>query len=121
MKNLMENLKDLYFAEMAKGAIVLRTSIMYDGADHFFSFYIKQDGEGGYVITDNGQTYDYLRENFNPNKYLDKIHDICHRFEIQFVDGKFVGRLALLQSGQTARNIHTFIGAMHIIANIDIL
>lgn len=121
MKNFIEQLTNLYSTQMADDGVILRTAIMYAGADHTFSFYIKPCGENSYTITDRGQTLEYLRENLDPNKYLDKICKICERFEIELIDGEFVGRLASLSSGQTMRNLHKFIGAMNIIANIDAL
>ena len=121
MKNFIEQLTDLYSVQIVDDGIILRTAIMYAGADHTFSFFIQLQGEGSYTITDRGQTLDYLRENIDPNKYLDKIHKICERFEIELTDGVFIGRLASIASGQTMRNLSKFIGAMNIIANVDIL
>lgn len=121
MKNFIQQLTNSYSIQVVDDGIILRTSIMYSGADHTFSFCIKPRGESGYTVTDGGQTLDYLRENLDINKYLDKIQQVCERFEIQLIDGAFVGSLASLASGQTIRNLHKFIGAMNIIANIDVL
>ena len=121
MNALMEEIKEMYNCQVTEDGILLRTPIMYDAADHTFSFLIRQCGENAYTVTDRGQTLEYLRENMNPNKYAEKIARICEHFEIEQIGGEFVGTLASLASGQTLRNLHKFIGTMHMIACIDVL
>ena len=121
MNDFIKELEKLYRYEIVEGGIILYTSIMYQGADHYFSFCIKQNAQTDFIITDQGQTWDYLRENLNPNKYLNKIKKICEYFEIELSNGEFIGKLASLESKQTMRNLFGFIGAMNMIAYIDVL
>ena len=120
MKDFIINLKNCYSISKYQNGILLLTPIMYEGADHTFSFYIEKNKTGDYKITDCGQTISYLRENINVNKYISKIEEICKRFEIELVDNIFVSKLASLESNQTMRNLEKFIGTMNIIANIDL-
>lgn len=121
MDTLIDKLNKQYSYEQLDNGIVIRTPIMYNGADHTFSFYIKRSETGGFVISDRGQTLDYLRENVNLSKYLDKIDKICEFFEIKLTNDEFIGRLASIESNQTMRNFNKFIGAMNMIAYINIL
>lgn len=120
MIEFIEELKKQYNIEQVENGIIIHTPIMYDGADHTFSFYIKQSINDSFKITDRGQTLDYLRENVNADKYKDKIKKVCEYFEIDLIDGEFVGQLASLESNQTMRNFNKFIGAMNMIAYINI-
>lgn len=120
MEKFIENLKSSYTVEKYKDGFVLYTPIMYKYADHTFSFYIKQNENGGFTITDRGQTLDYLDEAFDPMEYWDSILKVCKKFEIDFNDGVFSGKIASYQTNQTMRTLNIFIGAINIIANIDV-
>ena len=121
MNDFIKQLNEIYSHKTSEDGIILETPIMYAAADHSFSFFIKPCKEKGFTVTDRGQTMDYLRENVNPSKYEKKIERICKLFGIELIEGEFVGKLASLESGQTMRNLHTFIGTMNIIANVDML
>ena len=118
MKEFTEAIGSAFSVRDCDGGILLITPIMYQGADHGFSFYLEKNG-GGYKINDRGETFEYMRENFDPERYTDKIEEICERFEITLIDGVFWGHLSSLESGQTMRNLFKFLGAMNMIANID--
>lgn len=118
MNGLIENLSGAFGVRECDGGIIISTPIMYQGADHCFSFYVEKNGSG-FNISDRGQTIEYLRENLDPKQYDDRISVLCERFEITLTDGRFCGRLASIESGQTLRNLFKFIGAMNMIANID--
>lgn len=119
MEKFIESLKSSYTVEKYQDGFILYTPIMYKYADHTFSFYIEKNS-CGFTITDRGQTVDYMRENFAPEKYMDSILKICERFELNFADGVFSGSIASYQTNQTMRTLNIFIGAMNIIANIDV-
>ena len=121
MNLFLNELTKQYSYEKLDNGIVIHTPIMYDGADHTFSFYVERSENGGYAITDRGQTLAYLRENVNPAKYAEKIAAVCEFFEIERINGVFVGSLASAESNQTMRNFYTFIGAMNMIAYINVL
>lgn len=120
MNEFIEKLNGAFSAEECDGGIRIITPIMYQGADHSFSFYVEKSGSG-FAINDRGETLNYMRENFDPKVYTDKIEAICERFEVTLADGVFHGRLASLESGQTMRNLFKFIGVMNILANIDLV
>ncbi len=119
MKYFFSNFTGAYSYKEQGDGIILSTPIMYSGADHTFSFYIEKYGSG-FTINDRGQTLDYLCGNLNPEYYEDKIRSVCERFEITLENGVFYGHLASYESRQTMRNLQKFIGAMNLIANIDI-
>ena len=121
MNSFIEKLKTSYSYQSSEDGIILHTPIMYTYADHSFSFFIKRSEGDGFTVTDRGQTLDYLRENADPNKYGEKIAKICEHFGIELIGREFVGKLSSLESGQTMRNLHKFMGAMNIIANIYIV
>ena len=121
MKGFIEKLNTSYICQPSEDGIVLHTPIMYTYADHPFSFFIKRSEGNGFIVTDRGQTLDYLRENDDPGKYSEKIAKICEHFHIELIEGEFVGKLSSLESGQTMRNLYKFMGAMNMIANIHIV
>lgn len=120
MTKLYELLRTSFSVGIQEDALVLKTPIMYKAADHTFSFMISRSASGSLAITDRGQTIDYLRENLDVNKYADFIRSVCERFEITYDQGAFYAHVASAESGQTARTVCTFIGAMNIIANADL-
>ncbi len=118
MKKMKDNLIKIFsMCEYGNGILLLKP-IMYQGADHSFSFYVEKRGNG-FTVSDRGETLEYLSENLNPGIYAERIEAVCERFEITLTDGAFYGRLASIESGQTMRNLFKFIGAMNMIANID--
>lgn len=119
MKDFFGHFIKSYSCKTEENGIILSAPVMYPCADHAFSFYIEACGNG-FRISDRGQTLAYLRENLNPAHYAENIRAVCERFEITLENGVFYGYLASYASGQTMRNLHKFIGAMHLIANIDI-
>ena len=121
MNAFIDELNKQYSYEKLENGIIIHTPIMYDSADHAFSFYVKRAKDGSFVITDRGQTLDYLRENVNPTKYLEKIDKICEFFEIELINNEFIGQLASIESNQTMRTFNKFVGAMNMIAYINIL
>ena len=121
MNEFIDELNRQYSYERLDNGIIIHTSIMYDAADHTFSFCIKKSENGSFVITDRGQTLDYLRENVDPAKYSEKIDRVCEFFEIELINGEFVGQLASLESNQTMRNFNNFISAMSMIAYVNVL
>ncbi|MBR2370506.1 MAG: DUF1828 domain-containing protein [Clostridia bacterium] len=120
MTELADILNHSFVLEVLKEGIVLKTPIMYQAADHTFSFLISRNASGNLTVTDRGQTIDYLRENLDVNKYADFIRTVCQRFEIKYEQGAFYAHVASVESGQTARTVCTFIGAMNMIANADL-
>lgn len=120
MKEFLDKLSGAFSARECEGGILLLTPVMYQGADHGFSFFVEKSGNG-FAINDRGETLEYMRENFDPKRYADIIASICERFEISLKDGVFHGYLASYESGQTMRNLFKFIGAMNMIANVDAL
>lgn len=120
MENFIKNINNCYSINKKDNGFILCTPIMYSGADHTFSFYIEPNANGSYKITDCGQTIDYLRENLNINNYMTKIKNVCEHFEIELKDNTFIDNLASIKSNQTMRNLEKFIGAMNIIANINL-
>ena len=120
MERFLKEFYSSYSCKEYRDGILLSTPIMYQGADHTFSFYITQNKTGSFTISDNGETLDYMRENFNPEKYMDKIMSVCERFSITLENNAFIGKIASYESNQAMRTFNIFIGAMNIIANIDI-
>ncbi|MBQ8414320.1 MAG: DUF1828 domain-containing protein [Clostridia bacterium] len=118
MNAFLDKLSNVFSLRECDGGVMISTPIMYQGADHGFSFFVEKS-RNGFSINDRGQTIEYLRENLDPGRYEDRITTICERFEITLEDGVFYGRLASLESGQTMRNLFKFIGVMNMIANID--
>lgn len=118
MKELKDKLINAFSVCECGDGILLLTPVMYQGADHGFSFYVEKRGSS-FTVSDRGQTLDYLSENLNPGIYAERIEAVCKRFEITLTDGVFYGKLASIESGQTMRNLFKFIGAMNMIANID--
>lgn len=119
MKEFIRALRNSFDVKEQGNGYLLTTPIMYKFADHRFSFHIEKDG-CGFVINDMGQTFDYMEENFDPDKYTVLIEKVCSRFEIILKDKVFYGKLASYESNQTMRNLTAFIGAMNTIANIDV-
>ena len=72
------------------------------------------------TISDRGETLDYLNECFDPAQYMDKIQAICKYFSITLENDVFTGEIASYESNQSMRTFHMFIGAMNMIANIDV-
>ena len=120
MKDFFNNFIEAYSYKEHGNGIILSTPIMYSEADHSFSFYVEEQCDGSFIISDRGQTLAYLSENLNPKIYEKKINAICEYFEITLENGVFYGSLASYESNQTMRNLQKFIGAMNMIANIDI-
>ena len=118
MNAFLDKLSNAFSVRECEGGIMLLTPIMYQGADHGFSFFVEKSGNG-FTINDRGETLEYMRENFDPKRYEDRIASICERFEITLEDGVFYARLASIESGQTMRNLFKFISAMNMIANVD--
>ena len=121
MKNFLDKYRDSFSIEEYGDGVLLHTPVMYRGADHTFSFYLVKRESGSFVISDRGRTLSYMRENFDPRKYADKIASVCESFGITESDGELYGILPSYESGQTMRALHAFMGAMYIIANIDTL
>ena len=115
MDELIEVMKNQYELTVTDNRAVLRTPIMYMGADHTFSFYVERRG-GRLVISDGGQTIGYLRENADPSGYAERIESICEYFEIEREGDELIGTLASIESNQTLRSFHKYIGALNMIA-----
>lgn len=122
MKQFFEEYLSSYTVYENENDFVLCTPIMYKFADHHFSFHIKKEENGGYEITDGGQTLDYLSENVdNPIKeFGEEIATICKFFGITLKDDIFSAHVASIETNQMARTVDMFIGAMFMIANINI-
>ena len=119
MNVFLDKLSNAFSVRELEDGVLLMTPVMYQGADHSFSFYVEKSGNA-FAINDRGETLEYMRENFDPKSYEDRIASICERFEITLTDGVFYARLASIESGQTMRNLFKFISAMNMIANVDV-
>lgn len=120
MEEFMKHLRESYSCREYEDGFIISTPIMYHFADHTFSFFIKEDEVCGFTITDRGETLDYLNECFDPAIYMDKIQTICKHFSITLENDVFSAHIASYMTNQTMRTFHMFIGAMNMIANIDL-
>ncbi len=121
MKEFLQKYCDSYSVREWGEGFLLMTPIMYKGADHTFSFYLVKNDTGSFRISDRGQTLDYMRENFDPEQYRERIDAVCERFEIERVGDELIGRVASYESGQTMRGLLAFVGAVSTIVNVDLL
>ena len=120
MEEFVKHLRESYSVREYEDGFIVTTPILYRFADHTFSFFIKKTGDCGFIITDLGQTLDYLNECFDPEPYMDKIQAICKYFSITLENDVFTGQIASYETNQAMRTFHMFIGAMNMIANIDV-
>ena len=120
MKNFYRELLSSYKIKPHKDGFILGTDIMYFGADHTFSFYIEPSGES-FIISDQGQTISYLRENIDINRYKDRIMDLLKRFDAIYDRGEIKSILPSYKSNQTIRRLNNFILTVGLIANIDLI
>ncbi len=120
MEKFLDLLRQSYICRAYEDGFVLNTDIMYSFADHTFSFFIKEDSVAGFTITDRGETLAYLNECFDPEQYADKIEAICRHYCITREGDVFSAHVASYETNQTIRTFHMFVGAMHMIANIDL-
>lgn len=120
MEQFLKNHRDAFSVKVCADGFLLFTPIMYDGADHTFSFHIRENESGSFTIDDRGQTLSYLRENCDPKRYAAAIDAVCRHYGIRQVDGIFYGTLASYASGQTVRTLYKFLGAIHTVANIEL-
>ncbi len=120
MNKFINCLRESYQCREHEDGFIISTEIMYTYADHTFSFFIKNEDNCGFTISDRGQTLNYLNECFDPEKYADKIQAICNHFSITRENDVFSAHIASYETNQTIRTFHAFVEAMSMIANIDI-
>lgn len=120
MERFLDDLRGAFSCRAQEDGFVLETPIMYDGADHTFSFFIRKNAGGSFTVSDRGQTLSYLRENLSLDRYEQRLSAICERFEITRENDVLFAKLASCESNQTMRNLHKFLGAMAMVANIDL-
>ncbi len=121
MQKLIKYLSSSVELEPHGESLTVRTPIMYFGADHTFSFRIEHSGVDGYLISDCGQTLDYLRECADVSVYSDRIMDIARRFALNLDVDALTAFIPSVDSGQTGRSIHKYLLGVGIIANIYLI
>jgi len=120
MKDFYRELLSSYKVKPHGEGFILSTDIMYFGADHTFSFYIKHSDDC-FIISDRGQTLSYLRENLDVDNLSAKIMDLLRRFGAVLDKGEIKAILPSYESNQTIRCLHNFIFTVGLIANIDLI
>ncbi len=120
MKNLFSYLSSRYEVQIDNGRALIRTPIMYFGADHAFSFTIVKAGDG-YTVSDGGQTLDYLRECTDADRYAERIMSVMRSFSITLDSDELIGFIPSVESGQTGRALHNYLLGVGIIANLYLI
>lgn len=120
MKDFYRELLSSYRVKRHKDGFILYTDIMYFGADHTFSFFIK-NSDGLLIISDQGQTLSYLRENTDISKLQAKIADLLRRFGAVLDQGEIKASLPSYESKQMIRCLHNYLFTVALIANIDLI
>ena len=120
MEKFLDHLRESYSVREHEDGFIINTPILYRFADHTFSFFLKSNDGCGFTVSDRGETLDYLNECFDPAQYMDKIQAICKYFSITLENDVFTGQIASYETNQAMRTFHIFIGAMNMIANIDV-
>ncbi len=120
MKDFYRELLSSYRVKRHKDGFILYTDIMYFGADHTFSFFIKHS-DNQLIISDQGQTLSYLRENVDIGKLQAKITDFLRRFGAVLDRGEIKATLPSYESKQTIRCLHNYLFTVGLIAYIDLI
>ncbi len=95
----------------------------YSYAEKRTSFFITEESNGGFTISDRGQTLKYLEDEMDVDlaNYSNFINKLCKQYEIKLENKVFTAHLASFETNQTMINLLNFLGAMQTIANIAVL
>lgn len=95
----------------------------YNYAEKRTSFFITEETNGGFTISDRGQTLNYLEDEMDVDLagYSNFINKLCKQYEIKLENKVFTAHLASFETNQTMINLLNFLGAMQTIANIAVL
>lgn len=115
-----EYFKKIYYKE-SNGGYIVSLPYYHIDADDCSSFYIKQNEDSTYHLSDMGNSIDHLEYNVDDyTLYNNKINKVCSRFGFTRNGKSIEFDIPNLETNQTMKQLHRFLQGLAIIANIDL-